>query len=94
LASIEAQAALCNPIEMGAKSGTMHTIDFAMRQKKEIILLKRLKYSKLTEGIEILINKYSHGHNENVHVLNGISEFAKHIISISGMNYGIQAKLF
>lgn len=82
------------PVEMGAKSGTMHTIDFAMRQNKEVILLKRLKYSKFSEGIEVLINKYGDGNHANVHVLNGISEFAKHIISISGMNYGIQAKLF
>jgi predicted Rossmann fold nucleotide-binding protein DprA/Smf involved in DNA uptake len=82
------------PIEMGAKSGTMHTIDFAMRQKKDIVLLRRTKYSKFSEGIKVLIDKYPTEKYPNVCVLDGISDFAKHIIKVSGRNAGIQARLF
>ncbi|RYE24456.1 MAG: DNA-processing protein DprA [Sphingobacteriaceae bacterium] len=82
------------PIEMGAQSGTMHTIDFAMRQKKEVILLSRTKYSKFSEGISVLIDKYSDEKYTNVHVLKNVSEFAKHIMNVSGRNIGIQARLF
>lgn len=82
------------PIEMGAQSGTMHTIDFAMRQRKNVILLKRLKYSRYSEGIKVLIDKYPQTQYSNICVLDGISDFAKHIIKISGRNVGIQARLF
>lgn len=82
------------PIEMGAKSGTMHTIDFAMRQKKDVILIRRAKYSKYSEGIKVLIDKYPQTQYSNVSLLNGISDFAQHMIKVSGRNVGIQTRLF
>lgn len=83
------------PVEMGAKSGTMHTVDFAMRQNKNLILLKRNGYSKFSEGIKILIDKYSTSEASNVYIIDGISEFVQYMTRTSGRNnIGIQAKLF
>lgn len=84
------------PVEMGRQSGTMHTIDFAMRQKRKIFLLSsRNDLSLENDGVPFLIEKFSKSNPDNVFIIKGINNFIKQLISING-NQGVpfQMQLF
>ncbi|RYE15181.1 MAG: DNA-processing protein DprA [Sphingobacteriaceae bacterium] len=84
------------PVEMGRESGTMHTIDFAMRQKRKIFLLSRRPDATTeNDGVQFLIEKFSKTNPENVFVIKGINDFIKHLAAESGNDgLGFQTQLF
>jgi DNA processing protein len=83
------------PIEMGITSGTMHTIDFTMRQKRDLILLKRKTSITEYEGVKYLIDKYSKNPADNVHIINGINNFVQYLTSKHGAgSIGVQMQMF
>lgn len=83
------------PVEMGITSGTMHTIDFTMRQKRDLILLKRKTDIAEYEGIKYLIDKYSKNPADNVHIINGVNNFVQYLTSKYGAgSIGVQMQMF
>lgn len=83
------------PVEMGAKSGTMHTMDFAMRQHRNIFLMRRREYTKYNEGIKVLLDKYGNGKYDNVYTINSMTDFLNKLTLVSGgSSIGIQGEMF
>lgn len=83
------------PVEMGAKSGTMHTMDFAMRQHRNVFLMRRREYTKYNEGIKVLLDKYGNGKYDNVYIINSMTDFLNKLTLVSGgSSIGIQGEMF
>jgi len=76
------QAALSDivvPTEMGIKSGTMHTINFAYTQKKKIILSDFHNDPQEDNGIKFLVQKYMNNPSENIYIVRSLEEIEKKI---------------
>ncbi|WKN46433.1 DNA-processing protein DprA [Tunicatimonas pelagia] len=60
------------PVELGAKSGTMHTVNFAKKQGKHVIVVQPFEqnqYLPQYEGIQTLIAKQESSPYENFHTV-------------------------
>jgi DNA protecting protein DprA len=83
------------PVEMGVKSGTMHTVNFCKQQKKKLFLFQpKVEYRNLPnyQGINYLIDEQVKKKNDLVVVVKSINDFEiklehNDIVSIKGPNY-------
>ena len=70
------------PVEMGINSGTMHTVNFCLRQNKKLVIpipsqMVVEKYNHYYGGIIYLVDKFSTKSNNNVFFVNSITELKK-----------------
>jgi DNA protecting protein DprA len=71
------QAALSDfvvPIEMGINSGTMHTVNYCLKQNKNLLLLRPpenmgAEYNSYYEGINHLIHRFQEKPGKNVYII-------------------------
>jgi DNA protecting protein DprA len=84
------------PIEMGTSSGTMHTVNFCVRQNKKLLLPIPSqntieKYRKHYEGISFLLAKYKDEPKGNVVMFRNSTDLKE---AIKRKDSGVQRKLF
>jgi DNA protecting protein DprA len=84
------------PVEMGTSSGTMHTVNYCIRQQKKLLIpipsSKTLEqYRKYYEGITYLLNKYYDKPMPNVITFRNTTDLREAIIR---KDSGLQHKLF
>ncbi|MHA6250035.1 DNA-processing protein DprA [Pontibacter sp. CAU 1760] len=86
------------PIEMGTNSGTMHTINYAFRYKKDLFLVRPTDSDSSLphyEGINYLIDKHQNKKDNNVHIITGHNSFKEALSKIARTSsVGVQSSLF